>query len=85
MRQASRSADEQGWDRLQDESVYAQCLPDNNPTKGPSVASSSPPSLMTFRPSEKNEADLPGHPGWNTPIVDFALAAIDGASWGKTM
>ena len=25
---------EQGWDRLHDESVYAQCLPDNNPYEG---------------------------------------------------
>ena len=24
----------QGWDRLHDESVYAQCLPDNNPYEG---------------------------------------------------
>ena len=34
----------QGWDRLHDESVYAQCLPDNNPYEGASSeASSNPP------------------------------------------
>jgi len=77
---------EQGWDRLHDESVYAQCLPDNNPYEGAfrgELKPTFPYDLQTLREKNGGYDLLKGTPGGNTLIVDFALAAIDGAALGQ--
>ena len=73
------SADGQGWDRLRDESVYAQCLPDNNPYEGAFRAAQT--LSYVSKPCENDL--LKGTPGGNTLVVDFALAAIEGAELGQ--
>jgi len=76
----------EGWDRLHDESVYAQCLPDNNPYEGAfkgELRPTFPYDLNALREANGGYDLLKGTPGGNTLIVDFALAAIDGADLGQ--
>ena len=75
-----------GWDRLRDESVYSQCLPDNNPYEGSfkgELRPTFPYDLQALREKNGGYDLLKGTPGGNTLIVDFALAAIDGAELGQ--
>ncbi|MEC8802516.1 MAG: alkaline phosphatase family protein, partial [Bacteroidota bacterium] len=75
-----------GWDRLRNESVYSQCLPDNNPYEGAfkgELRPTFPYDLQALREKNGGYDLLKGTPGGNTLIVDFALAAIDGAELGQ--
>jgi len=75
-----------GWGRLRDESVYSQCLPDNNPYEGAfrgELRPTFPYDLQALREKNGGYDLLKGTPGGNTLIVDFALAAIDGAELGQ--
>ena len=75
-----------GWDRLHDEAVYAQCLPDNNPYEGAfkgELKPTFPYDLQALKAQNGGYDLLKGTPGGNSLIVDFALAAIDGADLGK--
>lgn len=77
---------EAGWDRLLDESVYDQCLPDNNPYEGAfkgELKPTFPYDLQALKAQNAGYDLLKGTPGGNTLIVDFALAAIDGAGLGQ--
>ena len=74
-----------GWDRLHEESVYAACLPDNNPYEGPFKGTLKPtfPYDLNALADQNGGMDLlKGTPGGNTLLVDFALAAIDGEGLG---
>ena len=76
----------EGWDRLYDESMYGQCLPDNNPYEGSfrgELKPTFPYDLMALREQNGGYDLLKGTPGGNTLIVDFALAAIDGEGLGE--
>ena len=76
----------QGWDRLRDEAVYGQCLPDNNPYEGPfkgELRPTFPYDLQALRDQNGGFDLLKGTPGGNTLIVDFALAAIAGEGLGE--
>ena len=75
-----------GWDRLHDEAIYAQCLPDNNPYEGAfkgELKPTFPYDLQALKAQNGGYDLLKGTPGGNSLIVDFALAAIDGADLGK--
>ena len=75
-----------GWDRLHDEAVYAQCLPDNNPYEGAfkgELKPTFPYDLQALKAQNGGYDLLKGTPGGNSLIVDFALAAIDGADLGQ--
>ena len=75
-----------GWDRLHDEAIYAQCLPDNNPYEGAfkgELKPTFPYDLQALKSQNGGYDLLKGTPGGNSLIVDFALAAIDGADLGK--
>ena len=75
-----------GWDRLHDEAIYAQCLPDNNPYEGAfkgELKPTFPYDLQALRAQNGGYDLLKGTPGGNSLIVDFALAAIDGADLGQ--
>ena len=75
-----------GWDRLHDEAIYAQCLPDNNPYEGAfkgELKPTFPYDLQALKAQNGGYDLLKGTPGGNSLIVDFALAAIDGADLGQ--
>ena len=75
-----------GWDRLHDEAIYAQCLPDNNPYEGAfkgELKPTFPYDLQALKSQNGGYDLLKGTPGGNSLIVDFALAAIDGADLGQ--
>ena len=75
-----------GWDRLHDEAIYAQCLPDNNPYEGAfkgELKPTFPYDLQALKAQNGGYDLLKGTPGGNSLIVDFALAAIDGANLGQ--
>ena len=75
-----------GWDRLHNESVYNQCLPDNNPYEGAfrgELRPTFPYDLQALRAQNGGFDLLKGTPGGNTLIVDFAIAAIEGAGLGQ--
>jgi len=69
-----------------DESVYDQCLPDNNPYEGAfkgELKPTFPYDLQALKAQNAGYDLLKGTPGGNTLIVDFALAAIDAAELGQ--
>ena len=75
-----------GWDRLHDEAIYVQCLPDNNPYEGAfkgELKPTFPYDLQALKAQNGGYDLLKGTPGGNSLIVDFALAAIDGADLGQ--
>ena len=77
---------QEGWDRLLDESVYDQCLPDNNPFEGSfkgEIKPTFPYDFQSLRANNDGYDVLKATPAGNTLIVDFALAAIEGAALGQ--
>lgn len=76
-----------GWDRLRDESVYSQCLPDNNPYEGAFRGELRPTFPYAFRPCGKKMAGTicsKARPGATTSLSTSHSPPSTALNWVRT-